>query len=312
MIGTVTLNAAIDKTVICEEFHTGGITRADEALAVAGGKGINVARTIHRLGGEVVAAGFVGGLNGWIIKRMLEEEGIKHRFVEIEGNSRMCLTIIQRKNLSITEIYDPSPIVQQEDWERCQTLIRQLARKAQIISLNGSLPAGVDDYAYFHLISLIREENPNCKVILDSSGEALRKGIMAKPFMVKPNRNEMEGLFGQPLSDTESLTRAVGVLIRNGISLVVLSLGSDGLMFGFDDSVYIIPPLSTEVVSTVGCGDALVGGIAKKLLESEDIVEAVKYGAASATSNLASKTQGNVLLKQVEEFLGRINMKQIC
>ena len=313
MITTVTPNAAIDKTIICDEVERRGITRSREALAVAGGKGINVARAIFKLGGDVTATGFAGGHNGLLIRKMIEAEGIHHELLDIEDNSRMCLAIIETNTQSVTEIYDPAPMVEQEEWDQLKDTVSRLAGKSQIVTLNGSLPEGLGDDAYYELIGLMKRSNPECKVILDTSGEALLEGMRARPFMMKPNKNEMEVLLGHPLSSSRDEIEGVNEVMGRGIELVVLSLGSDGVVFGYRGEIYRVDPLSgVEVQSTVGCGDALVGGIAQKIVESGDIIEAVRYGVASATSNLTSKTQANVRREQVEEFFRHVEAKQVC
>jgi tagatose 6-phosphate kinase len=315
MITTVTLNVAVDKTVICDEVESCGITRSREALAVAGGKGINVARAISKLGGDVIATGCAGGYNGLLVRKMIEAEGIGHELLNIEDNSRMCLTIIETNTQSVTEIYDPSPTVKQQEWEKMKGIIGRLAENSDIVTLNGSLPNGLDDDAYYDLINVIRRRNPECRVILDTSAGALREGMKAKPFMMKPNKNEMEALLGHRLCNLEDEIAAVQRVMRHGISLVVLSLGSDGVVFGCKDNgkIYRVEPLSgVEVQSTVGCGDAMVGGIAKRISESADVIEAVKYGVASATSNLTSKTQADVSREQVEEFFKHVQVNRIC
>jgi len=109
---------------------------------VAGGKGINVARAIFKLGGDVTATGFAGGHNGLLIRKMIEAEGIHHELLDIEDNSRMCLAIIETNTQSVTEIYDPAPMVEQEEWDQLKDTVSRLAGKSQIVTLNGSLPGG--------------------------------------------------------------------------------------------------------------------------------------------------------------------------
>lgn len=311
MIITVTLNAAIDKTVFCRRLARGGITRAEEALTVAGGKGNNVARTVFKLGGDVLATGLAGGANGTIIRNLLTQEGIDHHYLEIAAHSRVCLTIIEEADQIITELYDPAPVVQAEEWDRVQKHLVTLAQNAEFITLNGSLPAGLGDEAYYELILLLKKANPRCRMILDSSGEALRKGIQARPFMIKPNRREMETLVGRALPDLDSRAKAVKMLNNQGIELVVLSVGAEGVVFGFQGSVYQIDPLAVTPKSTVGCGDALVGGFAHKFLESGDTLDAIKYGVAAATANLTTKTQGDVEREQVVEFFARLHFVEL-
>lgn len=312
MIITVTLNAAIDKTLICNGLKLGTITRAREVVAVAGGKGINVARSIHRLKGEVLATGLTGGDTGLIIRKKLEEEGIRHCFTKIAANSRVCLALIDEERQIITEIYEPSPVVKKEEWERFRKCIGDLVPQASFITFNGSLPDGLDSGAYYELILWCREKNPDCKVVLDTSGAALRAGIKARPYMIKPNKHEIEELCGYPLDRTEDYEAAIRRLLAEGIELVLVSLGSAGLVFGYQGSVFKIEPVSVkEVKSTVGCGDAMVGGILCKLAAGADVMTAVKYGVAAATANLATKSPGCIEASRVEELFPAIRIQPI-
>lgn len=312
MIVTVTLNAAIDKTLICKGLKLGTITRAREVLAVAGGKGINVARSIHRLKGEVLATGLTGGDTGLIIRKMLEEEGIRHCFTEIAANSRVCLALIDEESQIVTEIYEPSPVVKKEEWARFWRCLGGLAPQASFIAFSGSLPGGLDAGAYYELMLWCREKNPGCKMVLDTSGAALRAGIRARPYMIKPNKHEIEEFCGYPLKRIEDYEAAIRRLLAEGIELVLVSLGSAGLVFGYQESVFKIEPVSVkDIKSTVGCGDAMVGGVLYKLDAGADVMTAVKFGVAAATANLATKSPGCIDANQVEEFFPAIRIQPI-
>jgi|SRR5690554_604211 len=312
MILTVTLNAAIDKTLVCNGLELGSITRAHEALAVAGGKGINVARSIHRLKGEAIATGLAGGATGSIIQKLLAEEGIKHRFTEIAANSRVCLALIDEQKEMVTEVHEPAPVVAKEEWARFQQLLGDLAPEASFITFNGSLPRGLEPSAYDELMGWCRKYNPDCKLVLDTSGAALRAGIKARPYMIKPNESEIRDLCGNHLAGVGDYVPAVRKLLAEGIELVLLSLGSAGMVFGYQAVVYQTEPIIVkDVKSTVGCGDALVGGVVRKLEEGADVLTAVKYGVAAATSNLTTISPGCIDLNQVEGLYPEVRIKSI-
>ena len=310
MIITVTLNAAIDKTLVCKDLTLGAITRAEQALAVAGGKGNNVARTVHRLKGDVIATGFAGGTTGLIIRKMLEEEGIRHCFTEIAANSRVCLALVDEARQIVTEVYEPSPVVEEEEWQGLKKCLADLAPQASFITFNGSLPGGLDHSAYYELMLWCRKHNPECKMVLDTSGAALRTGIKARPYMVKPNKDEIEELCGHPLARDADYEQAVRQLLAEGTELVLVSLGSAGLIFGYKEAVFKVEPMRVEEVkSTVGCGDAMVGGVVSQLAAGADVMTAVKYGVAAATSNLSTKSPGCIDPDQVGKVYPKVRIQ---
>ena len=312
MIITVTLNAAIDKTLVCHGLTLGAITRADQALAVAGGKGVNVARSIHRLKGDVIATGFAGGDTGRIIQKLLAAEGIQHRFTEIAANSRVCLALVDEERQIVTEVYEPSPVVEKEEWESFRKCLGDLAPQASFITFNGSLPRGLEPSAYYELMLWCRKNNPECKMVLDTSGAALRAGIKARPYMVKPNKHEIEELFGCCLDRDEDYAEVVRKLLAEGIQLVLISLGSAGLIFAYQGSVFKVEPLNVEnVKSTVGCGDAMVGGVVRQLAAGADVMTAVKYGVAAAASNLTTKSPGCIDAGQVEGLYPKVRVQPL-
>ena len=149
-------------------------------------------------------------------------------------------------------------------------------------------------------------------MVLDTSGAALRAGIKARPYMIKPNKHELEELFGCHLKQVEDYAEAVRKLLADGIELVLVSLGSAGLIFGYQGSVFQVEPLGVpEVKSTVGCGDALVGAVVYQLAAGADVMTAVKYGVAAATSNLTTQSPGCIEHDQVEEFYPEVRIQPI-
>ena len=309
LIVTVTLNAAIDKVLICPDFQSGTINRVEEVIAGAGGKGLNVARIVKKVGGDALIIGYIGGLNGQFIEEELNREKLAHRFVKIKDNSRICYSILGGTK-NPTQVHEPAPNISEDEWERLKQLIRAL-NTTRIFTLNGSLPRGLSAEAYKELTLFIRKVNPGCKVFLDASGPALKEGIAATPFMVKPNKDEMEELLGISIKSADDQLRAVSTVMEMGVQLVILSLGEEGVIFGTQGKCYKIEPLPCPVTNTVGCGDALVGGIASKLVYKNDIIDAVKFGAAAATANLLTRRPGDIDVKKVNEFYAQIKVKEL-
>jgi tagatose 6-phosphate kinase len=192
MITTVTLNAAIDKTYYLPQFGLAQVSRVQRMFAEPGGKGINVARVIHQLGYPVIATGFAGGHNGRFIESALTEQGIQHEFIHIEGESRICLNIMDESTGASTELLEQGPSISAEAWLFMQTKLAQLAARSRIVCFSGSLPQGVPANGYAQLIDIVKRAG--CLAFLDTSGAALLHGIAAKPDFVKPNEDELRAL----------------------------------------------------------------------------------------------------------------------
>ena len=262
MLTTVTLNAAVDVTYTAENFTLDKVNRALAKRELPGGKGINVARIAHTLGTAVQATGFAAGQNGKFIQDKLTDEGIANAFLEVAGESRRCLAIIDPAANTQTELLETGPTVSAAAFAAFREHLRAITAESQVVVFSGSLPGGLPSDAYARLL----EELPNKKLILDTSGEALKAGIKARPFMVKPNEDELAAFFGRPVRELPEVLAAGEQLLSFGIELVVISLGSRGAVAVSAKERYLAEPPKLEPVSTVGCGDSLVAGMAVCLL----------------------------------------------
>jgi tagatose 6-phosphate kinase len=234
MIATVTLNAAIDKTYHIANFSKESTNRVTKMYAMPGGKGINVTRVIHTLGYPVLASGFTGGKNGEYIENELTKLNITHDFLRLHEESRICLNVIEAPSRSF-EILEPGPTITQEDYLLFKRKISSLAQKNLLIAFSGSLPQGLAPETYCELVELAQSNGATA--FLDTSGLALRHGIQASPFLIKPNEEELAELLGITITNEQQLISAIYDLMNRGVSCVVVTLGSKGALAGYQGRV---------------------------------------------------------------------------
>ena len=286
MIVTVTLNAAIDRTLTVPNVQLGQRHRASQGLTLAGGKGINVARALKRLDVPVVATGLAGGRTGTRIVEELTSEAILNDFVRIADESRTSTAVVDPTTATYTEINEWGPHVEPDELAMLLGKINYLARGADMVVFSGTLPRGVDDAFY---AEAIRELNRrHVRAVLDSEGVPLRLGVEAEPFLVTPNQREAEGLVGQEFRDDEDYLMAVDRIADMGARNVLITseLRSFGLFREERKRLRLraVAP-QIEPVSAVGSGDVLMAAfLAARLADralDEALAAAVAAGAAS-------------------------------
>ena len=260
MIYTVTLNPAIDKTVVIENLSPGQVNRVASVRVDAGGKGINVSKCLRALGADTVAAAILAGSAGKQLEDMLKALNIPVLQVNVPGQSRTNLKIIDPVKKENTDINEPGPVVSGELLEQMKMAIGSRVRAGDIVILSGSLPAGVDRGLYGAWTAYFR--SLGVCVYLDADGEPMHKGIGAIPYMIKPNDAELAALLGKPTLTLEEMIREGKGLRDTGIEEIVISLGGDGALFVNKDGVFKAEGLPVEVKSTVGAGDSMVAAMA--------------------------------------------------
>jgi 1-phosphofructokinase family hexose kinase len=286
VIVTVTLNAAIDRTLTVPNFLLGQRHRASQGLTLAGGKGINVARALKRLEVPVVATGLAGGRTGTRIVEELTSEAILNDFVRIADESRTSTAVVDPTAATYTEINEWGPHVEPEELKILLEKISYLARGADMVVFAGTLPRGVDDAFYAEAIRDLSRRN--VPAVLDSEGPPLRLGVEAEVFLVTPNQREAEGLVGQELGDDEDYMMALERIADMGARNVLITAETRSFgLFRADRKRTLFradAPL-VEPVSAVGSGDVLLAAflaarVAEKPLE-DSLKIAVAAGAAS-------------------------------
>ena len=291
MIACVTLNASIDKAYrLGHEIELGHVSRVAQVLDSAGGKGLNAARAVAASGEEVLATGFVGGNNGRYLLNLLALDGIAEDFVQVATETRCCVNLLEPSGRS-TEFNEPGRPVTAEEFCALRQKLAEIAEKADVVTLNGSLPAGLPKDAYATLIEDIH--TAGTPVILDTSGASLTCGIEAAPDMVKPNTDEIAQILGHEVASIEEAAHAAQELHeKKHIAYVVVSLGADGSVMACDEGVFRGRAPMIEVVNPVGAGDTLVGCFAVALARKLPAPECLRFAMARATANCLSPSTG--------------------
>ncbi|MNS61374.1 Tagatose-6-phosphate kinase [compost metagenome] len=285
MILTVTLNAAIDKTHLIPDFTLGRVNRPVETMALAGGKGINVARALKALDEPVFATGLVAGRAGTFIEGSLAKEGISHAFEHgISGESRTCLAVIHPETGETTEINEAGAPVDAATHARLLGRIEAWLPNVSWLVLSGSMPPGLTGESYLAMMELARAAGK--PVSLDTSGPALAEALAGRPDVVKPNQHEAEALLGYAVTP-ETLNRAVAELLDHGPRILALSLGADGAVVATAEEAwyYAAPPV--RVVNPIGSGDSFLAGLIAALQRGRSLVDAGRLAVACGSANAA-------------------------
>lgn len=305
MIVTVTMNPAIDKTVDIDRLERGELNRIRHVERDAGGKGINVSKTIKELGGESIATGFVGGTSGTIIKQVMADWGIETDFVEVTGETRTNLKVVD-KNGEVTELNEPGPEVSKEQLEDLLERLNGYAKPDTLFVLSGSVPTGIPTDTYCRIIEEVHKKG--AKVLLDADGPLFSEALNAAPDMLKPNRSELERYYQIDYRASEQELVSMGErLLNRGTAMAVISLGQMGAIFLTREKCYRCQGLRVKAHSTVGAGDALVAAMAfgwNEKLSLETCIRLCMAASAGAVTSIGTKPprRGLVdeLVKQVE------------
>lgn len=302
MIITVSMNPAIDKTVEIGKLIPGGLNRIQKVEYDAGGKGINVSKTIRELGGESIATGFLGGNAGKTIENVLNEKKIRNDFVWVSGETRTNTKVFE-ENGEVTELNEPGPVIGEEEMKTLMDKLEEYANEEALFILAGSIPSGVDKHIYAEIIRLVHAKGG--KVLLDADGELFRNSLAASPDMIKPNRVELEEYAGidYRASDEEVLGLA-RELLGKGMETVAVSMGKSGAMLVRKGYEVKCPALSVKAHSTVGAGDAMVAALAyswDQHLDNEKTVRLCIATSAGAVTTVGTKPPARSLVDELKK-----------
>lgn len=282
MISTVTFNPTLDKSVTVDGLVVDEANRWTSFRRDPGGKGINVSRVVHEMGGETIAYGFIGGIDGDILKQLLQQQGVPFDFTPIKGEIRSNFIITDLQTSRQTRIDAPGPLISKEELEDLVGKIKNMQPKPDFLVLAGSVPPGIPDDIYRQLIDDAR--NRGIKTVLDSDDAWLKEGIKARPTIIKPNVHEAEELLGIKLKNERSIVKAVKSLLDQGIEIVAISRGKDPLIISDGKKVLKLTPPQVEVNSTVGAGDSAIAGLVMKLSQGGSFEEAARLAVAAGAA----------------------------
>jgi 1-phosphofructokinase family hexose kinase len=312
VIVTVTLNAALDRTLTVPSFQRGHRHRASQVLTLAGGKGINIARALKRLDVPVVATGLAGGRTGTRIVEELTAEAILNDFVRIGEESRASTAVVDPMENSYTEINEWGPLVSEVELEMLREKLHYLSRGADFVVFAGTLPRGVAENFY---ADAIRELNRRgVKVVLDTEGEPLRLGTEAEPYLVSPNQREAEHVVGQELDEEDDYLMALDRMADLGARNVHITLetGCFGL-FREDRQVrrYLALAPVVEPVSVVGAGDVLLAQFIASKLAGKSAEDALRLAVAAGAASTLEVGAGRFDPRDVGRFLGAVELQEL-
>jgi len=279
----VTPNVALDRTLVVPDFEVGNISRIKKAIAVPGGKGLNVLRAVRILGGQSVAMGLLGGHTGRMIAEMVEDDGYPSEWTWYEGETRIC-TIIAPPDGNSTVINESGEIAQ-SDWDKLVDDICRVAEGDDVgaICLCGSLPLGSPDNAPADLVTRLNDMGK--QVWVDSSKAYLKNAISAKPHAIKVNADEIGDALGETVDSLARIQEVGERLIADGIPIVVITLGKDGAILMSEDVTAKATPPTIQPVDPIASGDCVHAGIVTALAEGKDYAEAIRAGVAAGTVN---------------------------
>jgi 1-phosphofructokinase family hexose kinase len=258
MLLVITANPALDKSYRIDRFTLGELHRAASFHQQAGGKGINVARVYQRLGGRAVSSGFLGGYHGRLIARALETEGLANEFITTKDEARLCLAVVDSAEHTVTEINEAGPPIttlqERKLIARVDTLLAR--ERFDFLVMSGSLPPKASPNLYARLIEVARRRD--VLSVVDTSGDALKHAIAAKPWMIKPNQKELESVAGHALPTLSDVILHAKSLQAGGIAFVAVSRGAHGACLIGDNAVTAAKPPGIHFVSAVGSGDSFL------------------------------------------------------
>ena len=308
MIGTITLNPSIDRNIIVRNLIKDDVNRAKKILETAGGKGLNVSKVVRELGGSTRAYALLGGFPGEYLKELAKPLDFPLIAEKVRGNTRLNTVITDLKDGTQTRVSAPGPVISRAEVQRFTRRLLAARPKPFFWALGGSISRGMEFSVYRDLIHTLQKNGSPC--VLDTDDEALRYGVQAKPFMIKPNEYEMQRLCGKPLGSLEDYLSAARTWVRAGIGLVVVSLGAKGALFVNDEEVFHALAPKVKVRSKVGAGDSIIGGLLWGLTRKMPLQDAAKLGIACSSSAVMRESPRLCLKSDIRGLIRRVVIRQ--
>ncbi|MEU1401386.1 1-phosphofructokinase family hexose kinase [Streptomyces sp. NPDC005728] len=300
MILTVTLNTALDITYRVRSLRPHASHRVSDVIERPGGKGVNVARVLAALGHEVTVTGFAGGATGRAVRdRLAGTPGVTDALVPVTGATRRTIAVVDELSGDTTQLNEPGPHISPTEWGAFLDRYEELLPSASAVALSGSLPPGVPVGAYAGLIRTAR--TLGVPVLLDTSGEPLRRGVAARPDIIKPNSDELAELTGshEPLRATQDAR-------RRGAHAVIASLGPEGLLAVTPEGRWRAAPPAHVHGNPTGAGDSAVAGLLSGLVEHLPWPDRLARAIALSAATVRAPAAGEFDRAAYEELRGRV------
>lgn len=309
MIITVTLNPALDKTICVSRLMINGVNRVEDTRLDAGGKGINVSKSVKALGGETLAMGVVGGESGLYIQHSMEKYGIPSKFCFVEAPTRTNIKIVDQSMHTSTNINERGEPVDEATLQCVFTNLKELAKPGDTVIVAGTNPPGTREDLLAEWTTELK--SMGIKVCLDCTGPSMRNALAAGPYIIKPNKKELEDICGRRLYFDIDVIAAAKVLIENGVEHVAVSLGAEGALFITEDQVLRVYGLKVPVVSTVGSGDAMMAALAYYLQEGMEWKDAAMRAVAVSAAQVMRPGSEPADLADAEALLSQVIVDEL-
>lgn len=310
MIGTVTLNPAIDVILEVSNLKINHYNKVLVAHTTSGGKGINVSKAVRGCGKETIAIGFLGGGRGRMIEEELRGLGITTNFWHIEEKTRSNTIISDKETGQHTLLSETGPKITEYDLEMLKSIFYRVMSQCTVVTLSGSLPRGVPVNIYGDLISIAKERE--VKTILNTSGEQFIKGLEKRPFLAKPDLRESNRVFGIKIDKEKDAIKAAKEVVQRGAEIGVVSLQNEKDVIATQDEIWFAESTYHKIVNIIGAGDALVAGFAVALSEEgKNLKEAIEFSMACALASALREEEEFSSRKEVEKCLRCVSVKKI-
>ena len=308
MITTICLNPCFDKTVNVENLQTGQVNRIRDTRVDLGGKGINVAVVASRLGLDVQCIGIMGENGSTELTAMMDREGLKHRFMTVPGHVRTNMKVYSLDGQGVTELNEPGSPLNPEILEQFTAIAEEATRDSNMIVMTGSLPPGCPEGTYRNLMKALEGK----KCILDTEGRELEMAAKGgHPFLIKPNLREMEATLGIELRTMRAIRDAALLFSRLGVQHSVVSMGAMGAMYISAEKTLFAPALRVETKSTVGAGDAMIGGMLLGYEVEKDMAKAFRYGIAAGAASVMTEGTQLIVRSDFEKLLDQVRIQEV-
>ena len=299
MILCVTPNPAIDRTLHVNSLHVGEVHRTDNVLVVAGGKGLNVARTIRGLGGEPFCMGLIGGHTGNLLADLAQEEGLAAYWTPAKNETRTCIIVVENGRDATVINERGADVSEAECLSLCEH-VWEVSARADIVCVSGSLPPGFSSEIFQSLLSGLVKRRKS--VWVDTSGQALSTALNVNGINIKVNAGELGEVLGMEIFNAEQVQKVGAQLRGRGVASVVVTMGKDGALWNSSAGVWFAKPPQVETVSSVGSGDAFLGGLAFALEKDYLPEAALRCGVAAGAANALHFGGGVVKQGEIEEI----------
>ncbi len=305
MIYTITLNPAVDHTLVLEDFAPGMTNRVLESRTDPGGKGVNVSRVLRELGDDSIAMGFVSGSLGRFIEHKLTQLGIQNEFIHTRGETRTNITILDKRHHVMTPIHDMGPTTNLSYLEELNTRLDTRVQPGDWVMIGGSIPPPITHHqVYRDLVTRMKERG--AYTILDADGDALKAGLEAVPYMVKPNRFELGQALHKDMSSEAAILKAAEQLHQQGVAIVIITASEQGAYGLNEEGAWRAVPPMVEKVSGVGAGDAFLAGALHVLSAGGSLQEALRLGTAAGSATVRNPGTELCHRREIERLVDRV------